>query len=301
MTIGKQLKEKRIKLGISLADAENELKIKQKYLKKLENEGFNGFFCDAQAKGFLKNYAKFLKINKKVVESYYDRDILKKDVYSRIEAPKPAPKKKPKFKLPVIINRKSLIRVSLIALVFLFGTSAYILVNYALKEPAFSVAKPFELSNGYDGVLEYSQNEIAFEGEISDGSVLTLNGEPISLDVGNNFKTDKIPFTVDGLEIKFIAKNFLNRTSEINLTLVKPEDESSVADLDINVLEDTTIQIKIDEIIVFEGEVDKNQNLSFEANSKIEIQAEDPNSIQIFIDDEESVFGTEEIFEYILD
>ena len=71
MEIGKALKEAREARGLSLEAVEEETKIRRKYLQALEGEQFQILPGPIYAKAFLKNYAKFLKINmEEALEAY---------------------------------------------------------------------------------------------------------------------------------------------------------------------------------------------------------------------------------------
>lgn len=61
-TIGQQLRSAREERGVSLQDVENTIHIRVRYLEALENDDFSSMPSKAQARGFLRLYADFLKI-----------------------------------------------------------------------------------------------------------------------------------------------------------------------------------------------------------------------------------------------
>lgn len=63
LEIGTKLKERRELLNISVNDIENQIHIQQEYLSNLENGEFESFSSIIQAKGYLKNYAKYLNLD----------------------------------------------------------------------------------------------------------------------------------------------------------------------------------------------------------------------------------------------
>ncbi len=76
-TLGQLLKESREALGISLAEASFQTKIRDYYLLALENDEIKSLPSPVQGKGFLKNYASFLKLSEnKVMSAWYDPDHL---------------------------------------------------------------------------------------------------------------------------------------------------------------------------------------------------------------------------------
>lgn len=82
MNIGSVLRETREKKGLSLADVENETKIRAKYLAALESENFNEIPGEVYVIGFLRNYARFLELDadllvnryKSQIERYYNAE-----------------------------------------------------------------------------------------------------------------------------------------------------------------------------------------------------------------------------------
>ena len=103
-SLGKILKEARLKANISLGQIARETKIAKKYLEALENEEYSAFPGETYLKGFLKSYCDFLKLN--------SRDIL--NMYEKIkiaETPTPIDKLilKPKFNFRPFIVIVSLI------------------------------------------------------------------------------------------------------------------------------------------------------------------------------------------------
>ncbi len=63
MSIGEQLEEARKRLGISIRDAAEATKIRGEYLAGMENDEFDIPLPDIYVRGFLKNYAKHLKLD----------------------------------------------------------------------------------------------------------------------------------------------------------------------------------------------------------------------------------------------
>lgn len=61
--LGEKLKETRESMGLSLRDVEEATKIRTKYIRALENEAFEEIPGKTYAKGFIKNYAKFLNVD----------------------------------------------------------------------------------------------------------------------------------------------------------------------------------------------------------------------------------------------
>ncbi len=68
--IGKQLKERRDVLGLSLEEVEGQTRIGERFLQWIENGDFDAFPSPTQARGMLNNYASFLGLEREVLEQY---------------------------------------------------------------------------------------------------------------------------------------------------------------------------------------------------------------------------------------
>lgn len=73
MDIGDRLKEAREALGLTLEAVEEETKIRRKYIKAMEEEQFHILPGPIYAKAFLKNYAKFLKLDAGEILEIYNQ------------------------------------------------------------------------------------------------------------------------------------------------------------------------------------------------------------------------------------
>src|SRR5580700_5891267 len=61
-TIGERLEDARKKRGISIREAAEAIKVRSDYLHKFESNQFNIGLTDIYIRGFLRNYAVFLKL-----------------------------------------------------------------------------------------------------------------------------------------------------------------------------------------------------------------------------------------------
>ena len=72
-SLGKILKEARLKANVSLGQISRETKIARKYLDALENEEYSAFPGETYLKGFLKSYCDFLKLNSRDILNMYEK------------------------------------------------------------------------------------------------------------------------------------------------------------------------------------------------------------------------------------
>lgn len=73
-TVGQILKTHRLKQNLSLDQVASHTKIKKTLLKAIENDNFTVFDSYATAYGFIRNYARFLKINEHQTLAIFKRD-----------------------------------------------------------------------------------------------------------------------------------------------------------------------------------------------------------------------------------
>ena len=70
-TVGEKLEETRKRKGISLSEAAEVTKIRKDFLQKIEANDYNYDLPEIYKRGFIKNYAKYLKLNANKVLSQY--------------------------------------------------------------------------------------------------------------------------------------------------------------------------------------------------------------------------------------
>lgn len=70
-TLGETLRQARLDKGVSLAEAEQETRIRRRYLEALENEDFSALPAPVYARGMIRNYARYLGLSaEKLVDLY---------------------------------------------------------------------------------------------------------------------------------------------------------------------------------------------------------------------------------------
>ncbi len=150
MEIGHALKRARVEKNLSLAQAEEETKIRQKYLLALENENFNAIPGRVYAKGFLRNYAQYLGLNAEELVWWYEKQYPSEEGSSeQVLTPEVRPgngsfvlprrkiMKKNKRNVPTVTRTAALITFGLL-LVLGFAWLAHIeinKINYAKFQP----------------------------------------------------------------------------------------------------------------------------------------------------------------------
>lgn len=73
-TAGELLKEKRLQKELSVEDVASKIKVKPEYLHALENSDFQALPSATTTKGFLRNYARSLRLNPDTLVAMFRRD-----------------------------------------------------------------------------------------------------------------------------------------------------------------------------------------------------------------------------------
>ncbi|KKP63108.1 MAG: hypothetical protein UR56_C0002G0085 [Candidatus Roizmanbacteria bacterium GW2011_GWC2_34_23] len=79
LSVGTILKNEREKKGLLLIDIEKQIKVREKYLKAIEDENWNYFSSKIYITGILKNYSRVLNLDHKKVLAFFRRDYEKKE------------------------------------------------------------------------------------------------------------------------------------------------------------------------------------------------------------------------------
>lgn len=79
LSVGTILKNEREKKGLLLIDIEKQIKVREKYLKAIEEENWNYFSSKIYITGILKNYSRVLNLDHKKVLAFFRRDYEKKE------------------------------------------------------------------------------------------------------------------------------------------------------------------------------------------------------------------------------
>ncbi|OQA52984.1 MAG: hypothetical protein BWY43_00272 [candidate division WS2 bacterium ADurb.Bin280] len=172
-TLGELLRRNRRKNKITLEQAEESTKIRQKYLKAIEGDDWGAFSSRVYALGFVRRYSDFLGLNgKQLIDEHQDEFIRIKSKQVRLNA---FGEKISTF----AITPKLLISSLSIILVL----SAAIYIGYSVKNlsnpPFINIISPLD---------ENAQSrEVVIEGKTNDTAVVDINGLGVSIDENGYF------------------------------------------------------------------------------------------------------------------
>lgn len=133
--VGEMLREARQRQGITFDQVEEEIMIKKRYLEAMENEEWSKLPGKVYAKGFLRSYARYLKLNEQAVIDLYDVSSMAEAAKEKLtNAPAPAPEPRRKIELNSKPKKNMIIVFCIVSVLLLYG--AQWVYNEYLNPPA---------------------------------------------------------------------------------------------------------------------------------------------------------------------
>lgn len=204
-TLGDILKVTRKRKKISLTQAEEETKVREKYLEALEEGRYEALPGNVYALGFLSKYIDYLGLlNKSELMNRFRLERGESPMQSRL-----APNRQ--LKEPLIFLTPRLMTILAIVLVSA-GILGYIIysVRSFTQPPNLEISSPSS-----EQVLK--ENQVDIIGKTDSGISLLINGQAVMLDGNGNFhQTVKLTPGLNTFEIKAI-----NRLKKENIRQIK--------------------------------------------------------------------------------
>lgn len=218
ITAGEILKEKREKLGKSIADVSLDTKIQKRFLVSIEKNSFSSFDSEVFLTGFIKIYAQYLGLDTNKVLAVYRRSNPKQKQRLRKE-PSPTPLKR-NFKIDLFLLTPRLLATILIT-IFSLGILGYIgfQIYKFQSPPSLKITSPQN-----DQIT--NEEKITVEGETEENTEIEINGvllnttgsyfsKEISLQEGSNLITVKARKNNNGkLETVEVVKVIYQKVEE---------------------------------------------------------------------------------------
>lgn len=135
LSVGKLLKDAREKRKLSIRDIEKNIKVREQFIRALEEDKWSAFTSRIYITGILKNYSRFLGLDERKILAFFRRE------YERIE--------EIKFKEKVSTtylssdSKKTIIAGFIFVCILLVGYFSYQLFQY-LKPPAIQILSPMQ-------------------------------------------------------------------------------------------------------------------------------------------------------------
>lgn len=146
LSVGTILKSEREKKGLLLSDIEKQIKIREKYLKAIEEENWNFFSSKIYIIGILKNYSQVLNLDHKKVLAFFRRDYEKKEDIKfkrKVESGYLKPETKKFLNLGLVILSLFFVLYFIFQLKTYFSPPAFKLISPANKN--FSIEKNIKI------------------------------------------------------------------------------------------------------------------------------------------------------------
>lgn len=174
--VGEKLNEERIKRGLSLDEVAKATKIRVSFLAAIEKSEYQELPSGTYAHGFVRNYARFLKLPEQEILALFKRE------YAEEKFVKVLPEgmaKKDDFPLKKFKFTQALKVLPLIFIALL----VYIIFQYrsAIFNPALNISSPEE-----NAVI--SSQAVTVIGKTDPNTTVYVNSEVASLDKDGNFK-----------------------------------------------------------------------------------------------------------------
>lgn len=168
-SIGELLKSARIKRRISLADIEQETKIKRKFLKALEKSQWNKLPDFATSLGFAKVYARTVGLDPSYIAALFRRDFSRQDTQEN---------RKLDFNISGITwtPKATLVTVFLLALIIVGG---YLVHQYTI----FVAPPPLTV------LVEKKGDEIKIQGHTRPTATVTIEDKEVIVDEKGYFNS----------------------------------------------------------------------------------------------------------------
>lgn len=217
--LGEKLAKKRISLGLDVKDVEKAIRIRWKYVEAIENGRYDILPPDVYVRGFIRNYAAFLKLDPDKVMKLYERErgLIENVKKAKAGAPILKPLDAPRLLItPKTLTIWGIVAASLLILVYI-GWQVSILT----APPRLVVTSPKDNIN-------IVSNTTSVEGTTDDGATVSINDVGVGLDQDGNFK-EKISLQSGVNIIHIKAQNKLGKTTEVTRTVVATTTADTVA------------------------------------------------------------------------
>lgn len=199
-TVGVMLKEARVAQGLTLAQVEQETKIREKFLSGIEADEFASLPSLSYAKGFIRNYAEYLDLSSEVIMAIFRRQTHESPKSSLLPRGVADPLNASRFQLTP--GRFLGLLVSGLLVVFLiYFISQYRRLSQA---PTLVVVAP-------TNQVIVSQEKVIVEGKTDSDATVTINGvSTIVRDDGRFY--EQVPVTLGVNKIIIVATSKFGKT-----------------------------------------------------------------------------------------
>lgn len=294
-TIGEILREQRLNKGFTTKQVSEIIKIRPEYLEALESGNHDVFPSEVYIKGFLKNYAKYLGVDKEKAMALYRRENTE-DRSANIETPQKTDN--PRFNFSLTPEKLIIAIILIVTLAIVYYLSNQ--VSTILRSPELQLVSPAIVQAGEQEEYVTSEENITFKGEISAGATLSLNGDNVTVNNIQQFEVADVSLNSGINEFVFVAESQFGKKTTLTLTVNKttPVEEAPQQESVIEQPQQMGLSIKIinreaNILVQTDGQIQMNRVLNvgetreFTARQSIIIQSPRPDSVNIIINETE--------------
>ena len=215
-SIGDRLKRARIRRKVSVAEVEEETRIRAKFILALESDSWEQIPSEVYGRGYLEAYAAYLELPVEEMMHQYEQS---RSTYWRFDA-KDA-QLAPVSSLPrrrLIITPKLFIGTGIVAVALIFmGIVLSEVINFT-KAPALEIATPAQAKEIGASQLEVYANNFTVAGTTTSGASVTINGQPAAVGADGHF-SENVPVQHGNNEIDVVATNLSGKTTSETLSV----------------------------------------------------------------------------------
>lgn len=208
--LGEKLAKKRISLGLDPKDIEKAIRIRAKHIEAIENGRYDSLPPDVYVRGFVRNYANYLKLDAGKVMKLYERERGLIENVRRAKAG--APIVKPLDAPRIVITPKTITFGGLIA-------GALVIVAYIAWQVMILTAPPQLTVTSPQDNVNIEGSSVTVEGKTDAGATLFINDVEVGIDQSGVFK-EKISLQSGVNIIKVRAQNKMGKYNEVKNTVV---------------------------------------------------------------------------------
>jgi cytoskeletal protein RodZ len=217
--LGEKLAKKRISLGLDIKDIEKAIRIRWKYIESIENGRYDNLPPDVYVRGFIRNYAAYLKLDPDKVMKLYERE---RGLIENVKKAKAGTAKaKPFEKAKLVITPKTLTLGGIVA-------GSLLILIYIGWQVSILTAPPRLTVNSPKDNVNISSSSTTVDGTTDNGATVTINDVEIGTDQAGNFK-EKISLQNGVNVIHIKSQNKLGKYTEQTKTIVAQTTPDAVA------------------------------------------------------------------------
>jgi cytoskeletal protein RodZ len=223
-TLGERLQKIRQETGVSLHEIARATKVKAKYLEMIESDRFDQLPSSVYVKGFLRSYARCLKIEERDVINLYERE---RGIWENLEKRKKREessaleekegqghsKSRKLFRLPLlVVTPKSVAALFFLITVGLGGAYFWQEVQRFSQTPELVITKPADNFSTVGDAIEV-------EGQTEKNSQITINGKIVRVDEEGKF-VEKVELKEGMNELVVTAVNRFDKKVEKSVQIL---------------------------------------------------------------------------------